>query len=223
MRRAWPLVLVCAAALPARSDRSVLSTGATTRPGTTYALSMIDIEALTPVDATPDLTAIDSLFRDGGGAMLNLIAAATDPQGDVGVAIRAIRTLPAYCANQLDPSVSEACATNSEPHDTLAGVVTTYRDDHSMAGLMKLRSAIEAIGLTRSSDPNDVALLEPLTQHDSRDIRAAAATALGNVCNTSAQSWLQQRVSQEQSLQVQASLAIAIRKLQACGLGSDSP
>jgi len=214
LRRAWPVLLVAAAALPARSDRA---TSATTQPGRAPALSQRAIETLTPVDSTPDLTALDQLF--GTSAMQSLMETAADPDADAGLSIRAVRALPAYCANQLDPTVSEACATNTEPHDTIASVVRLYQNDHTPQGLMKLRASIEALGLTRSSDPNDVELLLPLTEHDSRDIRAASATALGNLCNTSAQAWLQQREVDDQSLQVRAALAIAIRKLQNCGPG----
>ncbi|HMG54329.1 MAG TPA: hypothetical protein VK601_12620, partial [Kofleriaceae bacterium] len=54
------------------------------------------IDALTPIDTQPSRAQVDLAFPSGA-SITGLIALATDPTQDLGLQIRAIRTLPQYC------------------------------------------------------------------------------------------------------------------------------
>jgi hypothetical protein len=168
-----PRLLVIAALLCA-----VPATGGDIKP------TPAQIDALTVVDAPPSPAAIDRAFASGPGPTPGLdavVALAGDPMQDLGVQIRAIRALPQYCL----PS----CA-GTAVHDTLAGLVAGYRDQLATGPLspqdmLRLRTAMEALGATRSGLQADVALLiaDPLLHDPSRDVQVTAVRALRNLCS----------------------------------------
>ncbi len=193
-------------ALPARGDDETART---------LALQ----QALTPIDSTPLRADLVAVAGDDEAAALGLIIGfATDPATDVGVQLRAIRTLPQFCP--------ASCA-GSEPHATLrAVVVQAARAPASGVNLLRLRAGIEALGATRTGDLGDVALLVAtidvdglaLLSNASRDIRAATAHALRDLCRATAIPPLRDRLAAEPSVQVKIALTRALQDLTRCPL-----
>jgi hypothetical protein len=167
------------------------------------------VDALTPIDALPSSVALDTVFAM---PLQELRAIALDPAVDVGIAIRAIRALPAYC-----PPAPEICGVGTLVHDTLVGIVEGYRGGHATPGdLMRLRAAVEALGATRSGLPDDVTMLEHHLNSGSRDLRITVIHALRNICSSDAIKPLNDRRSTEPLQQVQLLLAQAVLDLQRC-------
>lgn len=143
------------------------------------------VDALTVVDAPPSEAAIDRAFASGPGLTPGLdamVALAGDSTQDLGLQIRAIRALPQYCL----PSCAGTAA-----HDTLARLVASYRDQLAMAAMspqdiLRLRTAMEALGATRSGLQSDVDLLTMspvLLQNPSRDVQVTTVRALRSLCS----------------------------------------
>lgn len=142
------------------------------------------VDTLTQIDALPTRGAIDLAFASGPGptpGLDALLALASDPTRDVGVQIRAIRALPQYCP-------SAGCA--GSVHDALFNLVDSYRTRLATAALspqdvVRLRTAMEALGATQSGQLNDVNLLtDPtLLHHPSRDVQVTAVAALRSLCS----------------------------------------
>jgi hypothetical protein len=139
------------------------------------------LDALSTIDAVPSRTLIDAVFP-AGTSVAALIAIATDPARDLGVQVRALRTLPQYC-----PPTS--CA-GTVIHQALASIVDDYRAQLASAALsprdvLRLRAAIEALGATRSGAQSDVDLLTApaLLHHPSRDVQVTAVHALRRLCS----------------------------------------
>lgn len=144
------------------------------------------VDVLTQIDAVPSRAVVDLAFASGSGptpGLDTLLALAKDPVGteDVGLQIRAIRVLPQYC-----PETD--CGTASV-HQALFDIVDQYRQQLASAALLpqdlvRLRTAMEALGATRSGLPTDVALLtdRSLLQHPSRDVQVTAVAALRSLC-----------------------------------------
>lgn len=137
------------------------------------------IDALTQIDATPTREQIDLAFGATSGAGA-LIAIARDPGMGLDLQLRAIRTLPQYCAAQ-------GCA--GEVHDNLLALVSGYvallPGPLAPRDMLRLRAAIEALGATRSGLSGDVHLLAvaQLLRHPNRDVQVTTVHALRDLCS----------------------------------------
>jgi hypothetical protein len=190
-------VIVCAVllcALPAQGDLTALP------PAVEDALSQID----TP----PQKSTLNEMFTTPDAALENLRLIALDHSVEPGVGLRAIRALPTYC-----PS---ACGTTTI-HTTLVQLIDEYeRSPHSPMDVLRLRAAVEALGVMRNGTSSDVAELSPLLGDPSRDVRATVAQALRNLCNAEAIEPLRARLQIEQVEQVRSALTAALRDLRSC-------
>ena len=178
-----------------------LITGAATIP-----LDQQQQEALTTIDTVPSKALYESLPTPLTQADIEGVAA--DGSANPAFRLRAIHALSTYCATP------PPCADNDPAHMTLAALISANGSAHSGADLLILRGAIEAIGPMRGS--NDLPVLVPLLDHPSRDIRATAATALGALCNTGANTPLHQRYTNESTDQVKLAISAALRMLSTC-------
>jgi HEAT repeat protein len=141
--------------------------------------------ALTPIDSIPTKQELegDGVFGSSTEALENLVGYSQNKTLDFGVRLRAIRALPHYCP-------VGACA-GTVAHVALVARITdeTPVDGDGIASndagkrILELRAAIEALGAANSGDPDDVLLLLPFLSNPSRDLRAAAAHALGDICD----------------------------------------
>ena len=165
---------------------------------------------LTSIDQIPTKQQITGAFsNDEQQALLSLAAIANDPDptADVGIRLRAIHALAKYCA-------ATPCAANDTAHTAVATVITTTATAHDGAQVLLLRAAIETLGTMRVS--SDAATLQPLLDHPSRDIRAATARALRDLCNNQAVTPLRARYSVEMTDQVKLAISEALRILGQC-------
>lgn len=185
------LALLCA--LPARGDVT--------------SLPQPVVDALTPIDTVPTMSQLQDAF--GTNVRDQLRSIATDPMQDFGIQLRAIRALPAYCTNK--------CLPGDPAHDTLTQLIAAYAlSQHAPRDLLQLRAAVEALGVARSGDSSDVDLLVPQLNNTNRDVRAAVARALGNICNTQAELPLKNRYNIEPTDQVRLAISTALRDLKQC-------
>jgi len=162
------------------------------------------LHALTPIDALPSREDLFEVFAD---PTVELAKIALDDTADLGVQLRAIRSLSQFCT---------ACGT-AAPRNTLATVISRIPlTDRSGPAILRLRGGIEALGAARSGDPDDVPLLIPFLDHGSRDIRVAAARALRDLCDARAIVPLRARYQQETVAQVKLVLSAALRDLDNC-------
>ncbi len=161
--------------------------------------------ALTTIDTVPTSGQLDTLFADQDqDALTGLTTIAQDPGTDTGVRLRAINALTSYCA-------TSPCVDGDIAHQTLISVISANAEAQSGSGVVLLRGAIEAVGPQRVG--TDLALLVPLLDHPSRDIRAATAHALRDLCNTQAINPLRVRYSNETTDQVRLAISEALRIL----------
>jgi hypothetical protein len=131
-----------------------------------------------------------------------LLTIAQDTTSDVGIRLRSVTALSKYC--------TQAC--DGDPvHTALSNLIRDNANAHSGSGLLLLRAAIEAIGPLKVS--NDLGILAPLLDHPSRDIRAATARALGQLCNSAAITPLRQRYQNESTQQVKLAISATLRSL----------
>jgi hypothetical protein len=190
------------------SAAAALATGATMLPQQA-------LNALTPIDTVPTKSQIDTAFMGSQTALQQLAEIATnvDQQDpiDVGVRLRAIHALAKYCGS---PADGVACSTSEVAHQAVAQVLTTWRLSTSGSGALILRAAIETLGTMKVA--GDVSTLVPLLDHPSRDIRAATARALRDLCNTQAVTPLTARYSTETTDQVKLAISEALRILGQC-------
>jgi hypothetical protein len=159
--------------------------------------------ALTTIDTIPssdDLTHATLVVPDD----LVRIASNADGMQEPGVRLRAIRGLAVYCT-----APGNTCP--STVHDTLKTLIQTYATAHSGSDLLLLRAAIESDGPLKVG--TDVGLLTGLLDHPSRDIRAASARALGQLCNTAATDALRTRYQNESTDQVKLAISETLRIL----------
>ncbi|HEY1551323.1 MAG TPA: HEAT repeat domain-containing protein [Kofleriaceae bacterium] len=173
---------------------------ATTAHGDGAELSMQATNVLTAMDTVPTPTELDSNFTDP----LDSLAAIAQGSGiDVGVRIRALHALASYC--------TAPCNTTDIAHEALVDFITANEPNQDGTTIVMLRGAIEAIGPQRVG--TDLPLLVPLLSHPSRDIRAATAHALRDLCNTQAITPLRAQQAQEASDQVKLAISEALRVL----------
>lgn len=185
------------------------------------------VEALTSIDALPTPVLVDAAFQSGSGSdgLSGLAALAADSTIDLGVQLRAIRTLPLYC-----PQPDASCA-GTTIHDTLLALVQGYVASLRQTppatltpqDLLRLRAAVEALGATRSGLASDVDVLtqEPqaLLRHASRDVRFAVVRALRDLRSCAAVAPLQMLTMVEPTgSQVYLAVISALQSLQAAGL-----
>lgn len=163
--------------------------------------------ALTTIDSVPTKSQLTHVF--GGDPVLALQSLATlakDPAGDYGVRLRAIHALAKYCP--------EPCSTSESAHVALTDLIAAHRQELSGPNLLLLRAAIETLGTLQVS--SDVTVLVALLDHPSRDIRAATARALRDLCNTQAITPLRVRYTSEPTEQVKLAISEALRILGQC-------
>jgi hypothetical protein len=167
------------------------------------------MHALSPIDSLPTKESLELVFANED-PLVELSEIAQDTTKDFGIRLRAIRALPHFC-----PTPSPCDGTLA--HDTLVAMIGAISPtDLDGKTLLELRAAIEALGVAKSGDPNDVTLLVPLLDHASRDIRAATARALRDMCNTQAIVPLRTRYQSEQVAQVRLAISTALRDLGQC-------
>jgi HEAT repeat protein len=160
---------------------------------------------LTKIDSVPTKTQLENVFPDGQ-ALEGLVTIAKDQSADRGIRLRAIHALAKYC--------SEPCATTELAHQTLSELLAANRQQTGGYDLLLLRAAVETIGTLEVS--TDVTVLVPLLDHPSRDIRAATARALRDLCNSQAIPALRVRYTAETTEQVKLAISEALRILGQC-------
>jgi hypothetical protein len=166
------------------------------------------VDALTQIDTTPSKATLNGMFPTPQAALDNLRQIALDATVDLGVQLRAIRALPAYCPTP--------CG-DSPVHDTLLSLIANYsRTMRAPQDIMRLRAAVEALGATHSGLSSDVATLRPLLDDMSRDVRATTVRALRNLCNQDAITPLSMQYQSEKSEQVKHEIYDALRDLLQC-------
>jgi HEAT repeat protein len=167
---------------------------------------------LTPIDSVPTRAQIDDAFNTSQNALQNLTAIATDDQNpsDTGIRLRAIHALAKYCT-------PTPCTDTDPAHVALKTVVADNQHEVSGARVLLLRAGIETIGVMRVRD-DDINLLLPLLDHSSRDIRAATAKALADICGNPPPTItaLRFRYSHEPTEQVKLAISEALRILGQC-------
>lgn len=171
-------------------------------PQVTLALTQIDVIATKPQ--------LENAIA-GPDALDHLIALAEDPAADFGVRLRAIAALPLFC-----PAPGSCGGTPA--HVALRTMLSTSDSPEPKGqAILRRRAAIYALGRARTGAPEDVALLITFLDDASRDVRAATAHALRDLCNTLALPALRARYASEQTLQVRIAISDALRVLDQCG------
>jgi HEAT repeat protein len=165
-------------------------------------LTVQQTEALTTIDSLPTRTELETALGSGTPPNQLLLALATNGS-DTGIRLRAISALPPY--------YDGSAGSNDPVHIALVAVITDNASQLAGADLVVLRAAIESLGTLKF--PDDIGVLAPLLNHPSRDIRAAAARALGELCNTSAINDLRVRYQNESTDQVKLAISATLRIL----------
>lgn len=195
MRLPWIAAAAVLCALPARGDPPQLAPQV--------------LDALTQLDELPSqtsLTDVLGLLPDQAVVPLAQLARNADGTVDLGVQLRAIHALATFCP--------PAPATCGLPHDTLIEVIhAASTPAQTPSDVLRLRTAIEAIGATRSGLDSDVDELLPLLVNTSRDVRATVARALPNLCNPQATGPLMVAYHREAVPQVQLEILSALDAL----------
>ena len=184
--------------------------GALSAHGDSIQLTTNVMHAMTPIDSVPSKDELTRIFPQNTATQLAAIA--QDTNVDFGVRLRAIRALPQFCL----PS----CA-GTPPHQSLIALLASVpATDQAGTSILLLRATIEAIGITKSTDNQDVVLLARFLDNPSRDLRAAAAFALRDLCNQLAVTPLRQRYDFEMRPggvdQVRLAISVALRDLDTC-------
>jgi len=206
MKRAGVVILLGLCVLPAHGEQVNLSTN--------------ELHAMTPIGSVPTKQDILDIFPTN--TVQQLTALAEDRCGsqipmpcDVGVRLRAIRALPEFCLPSCD---------NTPAHQTLVTLVDNLviipPNQQTGITLLLLRASIEALGIAKSGDTDDVTRIARALDNPSRDVRAAAAYALRDLCLQSAVPRLRDRYSIEMGMtgvpQVRLAISAALRDLNTC-------
>jgi HEAT repeat protein len=167
---------------------------------------------LSTIDQIPTKPQLDQAF--GSDALANLASIANppdpqDPNADQGIRLRAIHALAKYCT-------ATPCAASDLAHQSVVSVITRTQAAQSGTEVLLLRAAVETLGAMRVS--SDVSTLTGLLAHPSRDIRAATARALRDLCNPQAITPLRTRYSSEMTDQVKLAISEALRILGQCAV-----
>ena len=185
------LIVVCA--LPAHGDHVSVS------PQVAYTLTRIE-----------SLPTKDDLLRVFSDPVPQLRDIALNAAADFGVRLGAIRALPLFCP------IATPCGSTPAHLAILDVLASIDRSQREGTSVLALRAAIEALGIARSGNPGDVDTIVPLLAHGSRDVRAAAAHALRDLCDTRAIVPLRARLQVEQVAQVRLAISAALRDLDQC-------
>lgn len=180
--------------------------------GSTENLSSTVRDTLTKIDSIPSRDALEHAFVGMGGAKPNLSSIAKDGAVDVGVRIRAIHALAKYCP--------APCAETDPAHESLKTIISATSNESTGEPVVLLRAAIETIGtldVDSTASAQVAATLVALLDHPSRDIRAATARALRDLCNSSAIVPLRTRYQHAGEVeQVKLAISEALRILDQC-------
>lgn len=179
---------------------------------TTTTLSTTAQSVLTSIDSVPTRGQLDYALQmapDGPLQTLTSLATDADPNGpvDPGIRLRAIHALSKYCTGT-------PCAGTDPAHQAAVAVLQQTGNATSGRDVLFLRAAIETLGLMKVS--TDETSLVGLLNHPSRDIRAATARALRDLCNPQAVLPLRARYSSETTDQVKLAISEALRILGQC-------
>lgn len=172
----------------------------------TSTLSVKVRDILTTIDTVPTKVQLDHAFD--GEALPNLALISQDTTIDIGVRVRAIHALAKYCP---DP-----CSTGELAHESLTALIHDTRHETIGEPVVLLRAAIETIGTLRVSTDSSMLLGLGLLDHTSRDIRAATARALRDLCNNQAVIPLRVRYAIEPTNQVKLAISEALRIIGQC-------
>lgn len=155
------------------------------------------IELLSGISYVPSKTSIDVVLGDA--AVEDLVELARSPaELDPGLRLRALRALGQYGGDAgVDAALRDALG---EYAAASAGVEVLY-----------LRAAISA--LAEAAGPDAAESLVALLDHEVRDVRAAAATALARAGATEVTGELRARLAVEPVLQVRLAIEAALREL----------
>jgi hypothetical protein len=168
---------------------------------------------LTTIDELPTQDQLTTTFGSGSGSsfaatQLASVADDTDPT-KFGVRLRAIRSLASFCP---PPSgQTTGCDPASTAHMTLTQLIDNNGSASAGRDLLTLRAAIEAIGQLQVA--GDEQTIATYLDNPNRDVRATAAFALRDLCNTAAIGSLRTRLQHESSAQVQLAISAALRVL----------
>ncbi len=172
--------------------------------------------ALTSIDSVPTKDQINRSYNMTEAEVLQSLAEIAtdqrppqDPPADPGMRLRAIHALAKYCPFP--------CTSTHLAHQSVDAVIAMTRPPAPTTGtnVLLLRAGIETMGLMKVA--TDEPTLRGLLDHPSRDIRAATARALRDLCNTQAITPLVTRYSQEGTYQVKIAISEALRILEQCG------
>jgi HEAT repeats len=156
------------------------------------------IELLSGIDFIPGRGAFDDILGETAPAELVDIARGRhSSMKDAGLRIRAYRALALYPGAGTEAALREAV----EEHGELEGGVDT----------LYLRAAMDS--LARVAREDAVAALAAMLEHPTRDVRAAAALAMGETAADTAIAVLRARLPEEPELQVRLAIAEALRRL----------
>ena len=167
------------------------------------------LDALTTIDSVPTQAQLDLAFMgSAANSRDKLIGIALDTaSSEVGVRLGAIHALQNYCP--LPPATT--CAATDPAHQALYNLIGSVGAARAGSDVLVLRAAVEAIGPLEVQ--TDIDLLVPLLDHTSRDIRAATAHALRDLCNSNAVTPLRVRYQHEPTDQVKLAISEALRVL----------
>jgi hypothetical protein len=167
--------------------------------------------ALTSIDSVPTKDQLNRSYDKTEAEVLQSLADLaidTEQTADPGIRLRAIHALAKYCPLP--------CGSTHLAHQSVSSVIAMTRPPAPTTGtnVLLLRAAIETMGLMKVA--SDEPTLRGLLDHPSRDIRAATARALRDLCNTQAITPLVTRYSQEGTYQVKIAISEALRVLEQC-------
>jgi HEAT repeat protein len=153
-------------------------------------------ESLSGIDFLPDHATLSTILS---GDLTALIAVANDDDETLspGVRIRAFRSLGLF-----DDDIARAALTTA---------INRYRNSDTPIEQLYLIAALEALG--DIGGQADVQTISDSLSHDRRDVRAAAARALGKTLEQSACSPLQTQRARETEAQVRLTVDAALHDL----------
>lgn len=151
---------------------------------------------LSGIDFLPDAGTLSDLLS-GNTAGLVAVATTDDMAVSPGIRIRAFRSLGLFN----DPIA----------HTALTNAIAAYRDSDVPLDQLYLIAALEALGDIAAE--HELAIIAASFGHDRRDIRAAAARALGETGRVSACALLIGQHDHETDLQVRLAIGDALDRL----------